>query len=149
MITLSEYDITAAFQAIEDELIRSMMRNMDRHRAEETKEGIEWSMWQAEQLKALEKYKRENRKKYQKQFKKINGEIGVLIREARQRGNMQQEIQIFKAIQRGYRFPYMPKGLFDLLEEMDGKTFRQKASVLLKRFKGKGGSPRDSRVLQA
>ena len=137
MITLSEYDITAAFQAIEDELIRSMMRNMDRHRAEETKEGIEWSMWQAEQLKALEKFKRENRKKYQKQFKKINGEIGVLIREARQRGNMQQEIQIFKAIQRGYRFPYMPKGLFDLLEEMDGKTFRQKASVLLKRFKGK------------
>ena len=137
MITLSEYDITASCQAIEDELIRSMMRNMDRHRAEETKEGIEWSMWQAEQLKALEKYKRENRKKYQKQFKKINGEIGVLIREARQRGNMQQEIQIFKAIQRGYRFPHMPKGLFDLLEEMDGKTFRQKASVLLKRFKGK------------
>ena len=53
-----DYDITAAFQAIEDELIASMIRNMDRHRAEETKEGYEWSMWQAEQLKALEKYKR-------------------------------------------------------------------------------------------
>lgn len=51
---LTEYDIGAAFKAIEDELIASMIHNMDRHRAEETKEGIEWSMWQAEQLKALE-----------------------------------------------------------------------------------------------
>ena len=49
---MNEYDIAAAFQAIEEELIASMIRNMDRHRAEETKEGYEWSMWQAEQLKA-------------------------------------------------------------------------------------------------
>ena len=31
----------------------------------------------------------------------------------------------------------MPKKLFGLLEEMDGKTFQQKASLLLKRLKGK------------
>lgn len=133
----NEYDIGAALKAIEDELIASMIRNMDRHRAEETKEGIEWSMWQAEQLKAWEKYKRENQKRYSKQFKSINGQIGELLYQARQTGNMQQEIQILKAIQRGYRFPNMPKKLFNLLEEMDGKTFRQKASSLLKRFKGK------------
>lgn len=99
---MSEYDITSAFQAIEDELIQSMMRNMDRHRAEETKEGIEWSMWQAEQLKSLEKYKQENQKKYQKQFKSINGEISFLIREARSQGNMQQEITILNAIKKGF-----------------------------------------------
>ena len=40
---MNEYDIAAAFQAIEEELIASMIRNMDRHRAEETKEGYEWS----------------------------------------------------------------------------------------------------------
>ncbi|MEW3562591.1 phage minor capsid protein, partial [Enterococcus avium] len=134
---MTEYDIGAAFQAIENELIASMIRNMDRHRAEETKEGIQWSMWQAEQLKALEKYKRENRKRYSKQFKSINGQIGELLHQARQTGNMQQEVQILKAIQRGYRFPNMPKKLFGLLEEMDGKTFQQKASLLLKRLKGK------------
>lgn len=137
MIVLDEYDIGVAFKAIEDELIKSMIRNMDRHRAEETKEGIEWSMWQAEQLKALEKYKRENQKRYSKQFKSINGQIGELLYQARQTGNMQQEIQILKAIQRGCRFPNMPKKLFGLLEEMDGKTFQQKASLLLKRLKGK------------
>lgn len=134
---LTEYDIGAAFKAIEDELIKSMIRNMDRHRSEETKEGIEWSMWQAEQLKALEKYKRENRKRYGKQFRNLNNEMGELIRMSRQRGNMQQEIHILKAIQRGYRFPNMPKRLFNLLEDMDGKNFRQKASSLLKMFKGR------------
>ena len=134
---MTEYDIGGAFKAIEDELIASMIRNMDRHRAEETKEGIQWSMWQAEQLKALEKYKRENQKRYSKQFKSINGQIGELLYQARQTGNMQQEIQILKAIQRGYRFPNMPKKLFGLLEEMDGKTFRQMASLLVKRWKGK------------
>lgn len=98
-----EYDITAAFKSIEDELIASMIRNMDRHRAEETEEGIQWSMWQAEQLKALEKYKRDNQKKYKKQFKSINAQITELIRIARQTGNMQQEIAILNAIKNGFK----------------------------------------------
>lgn len=98
-----EYDISAAFRAIENELIASMIRNMDRHRAEETKEGIEWSMWQAEQLKALEKYRRDNQKKYGMEFGRLNGQIDALIRQARQTGNMQQEIRILQAIKKGWK----------------------------------------------
>jgi len=100
---MDDYDITAAFEAIENELIASMMRNMSRHRAEETKEGYEWSMWQAEQLKALEKYRRENQKRYKKQFKSINKQIAVLIQQARQEGNMEQEIKILQAIKKGWK----------------------------------------------
>ena len=111
MIPLTEYDITVAFKAIEDELIASMIRNMDRHRAEETKEGYEWSMWQTEQLKALEKYKRDNQKKYRKQFQKINGEIDLLIRKARETGNMQQEIKILEAIKKGFPAKKISKGM--------------------------------------
>lgn len=111
MIPLTEYDITAAFKAIEDELIASMIRNMDRHRAEETAEGYEWSMWQTEQLKALEKYKRDNQKKYRKQFQKINGEIDLLIRKARETGNMQQEIKILEAIKKGFPAKKISKGM--------------------------------------
>jgi hypothetical protein len=111
VIPLTEYDITAAFKAIEDELIASMIRNMDRHRAEETKEGCEWSMWQTEQLKALEKYKRDNQKKYRKQFQKINGEIDLLIRKARETGNMQQEIKILEAIKKGFPAKKISKGM--------------------------------------
>ena len=106
----NEYDIGAAFQAIEDELIKSMIRNMDRHRAEETKEGIEWSMWQTEQLKALEKYKKDNQKRYRKQFRYLNKEMGELIRISRQRGNMQQEIQILNAIRKGFPARKINKG---------------------------------------
>lgn len=36
---LADYDIGAAFEAIEDELIASMIRNMDRHRAWKTMRG--------------------------------------------------------------------------------------------------------------
>ena len=35
----NEYDLAEAFQRIENELMASMIRNMDRHRAEETEEG--------------------------------------------------------------------------------------------------------------
>lgn len=99
---MTEYDIGAAFDAIEQELIASMIRNMDRHRAEETDMGIEWSQWQVEQLQALEKYKLNARKKYRKKFKRINGKIPELIRAARSAGNMEQEIEILEAIKNGF-----------------------------------------------
>ena len=107
----NEYDIGAAFQAIEDELIKSMIRNMDRHRAEETKEGIEWSMWQAEQLKALEKYKRDNQKRFKGRFQDLNKEMGELIRISRQRGNMQQEVKILDAIRKGFSAKKISQGV--------------------------------------
>ena len=100
---MNEYDIADAFRAIENELIASMIRNMDHHRAEETKEGYKWSMWQAEQLKALEKYKRDNQKRYRNRFRDINGQITLLIQQARQEGGMQQEIRILQAVKRGWK----------------------------------------------
>ena len=126
---VNEYDITEAFRAIENELIASMIRNMDRHRAEEDKDGKEWSMWQAEQLKALEKYKIENQKKYQKQFKRINKAIEELIREARDRGSMEQEIEILEAIKNGF------KGMRKVSRGMTGEFFKlneRKLEALIK-----------------
>ena len=78
-----EYDIGAAFEAIENELISSMIRNFENHKQEELDEKKHWSMWQTEMLKSLEKYKHDNQKKYGKQFKDINKQIEVLIRLAR------------------------------------------------------------------
>lgn len=100
---MSDYDVSAAFRIIEDELITSMIRNMDRHRAEETKEGIQWAQWQVKQLKALERYKQENSKKYGKEFSKMNQQIEGLIRTAKQNGGMREEIRILQAIKQGYK----------------------------------------------
>lgn len=97
-----EYDIGKAFAAIEDELIASMIRNMRRHKIEEADEKKQWSMWQAEQLKALERYKKENQKKYGQQFKDINDKIEALIRISRDEGEMDQEIKILQAIKNGF-----------------------------------------------
>lgn len=103
MSAVDEYDIEKAFKAIEEELIASMIRNMKHHKAEETKKGIEWSMWQAEQLKSLERYRVQNNKKYIKEFGEINQSIGQLIRKARQEGNMSQEVSILRAIKKGFK----------------------------------------------
>lgn len=95
------YDITEALKAIEAELIASMMRNLEHHRAEEMKEGYLWSQWQVEQLARLEEYKKLNAKKYNTTFKSINSLIDVLIKAQRDAGNAEQEIEILKAIKKG------------------------------------------------
>lgn len=105
-----EYDIGKAFEAIENELIASMMRNMRNHKEEEIKEDKQWTMWQAEQLKALEKYKNINQKKYGKRFKSINLKIEELIRAAKDEGDMEQEIAILEAIKKGFPAKRISKG---------------------------------------
>ncbi len=97
-----EYDIGKAFEAIENELIASYIRNLERHKVEEVKEDKQWTMWQTEQLKALEKYKKDNQKKYSNQFEGINAQIKEMIRTAKIEGGMEQEIQILNAIKKGF-----------------------------------------------
>ena len=98
-----DYDLEEAFAAIEDELINSMMRNMKRHTLEEVSEDKEWEMWQALQLKSLEQYKQKNKSDFEKWFSSINDQIGELIKEANQNGQMEQEIKILEAIRNGFR----------------------------------------------
>lgn len=99
---LSDYDIGAAFEAIENELMASMIRNIKKHRVWEDKEGFHWEQWQALQLRALEEYKTRNQKTYGKQFRDINSQIGAILREARAEGGMNQEIVIMNAIRNGF-----------------------------------------------
>ena len=64
MASVADYDVRAAFSAIEEELIASMMRNLANHRAQETAEGIQWSQRQVAQLAPLEPYKTRNRTRF-------------------------------------------------------------------------------------
>jgi hypothetical protein len=102
---MSDYNIREAFEKIEDELINSMMRNFSRHRAEETKEGYNWTQWQAEQLKSLEEYRKHNAKKFGKRFKTINGKVEEMIRTAKADGNASQEAEILEAVKDGFKAP--------------------------------------------
>lgn len=105
---MSDYNIREAFEKIEDELINSMMRNFSRHRAEETKEGYNWTQWQAEQLKSLEEYRKHNAKKFGKRFKNINSKVEEMIRTAKADGNASQEAEILEAVKDGFKAPKKP-----------------------------------------
>lgn len=105
---MSDYNIREAFEKTEDELINSMMRNFSRHRAEETKEGYNWTQWQAEQLKSLEEYRKHNAKKFGKRFKTINGKVEEMIRTAKADGNASQEAEILEAVKDGFKAPKKP-----------------------------------------
>lgn len=105
---MSDYNIREVFEKIEDELIDSMMRNFSRHRAEETKEGYNWTQWQAEQLKNLEEYRKHNAKKFGKRFKTINSKVEEMIRTAKADGNASQEAEILEAVKDGFKAPKKP-----------------------------------------
>lgn len=105
---MSDYNIKEAFERIENELIDSMMRNFSRHRAEETKEGYNWTQWQAEQLKSFEEYRKHNAKKFGKRFKTINGKVEEMIRTAKADGNASKEAEILEAVKDGFKAPKKP-----------------------------------------
>lgn len=100
---MPDYDIEGAFRAIENELLCSMIRNLKRHRAEETQEGFEWTSWQTEQLNALNKYKNRNNKVFKKRFTEINSKIESGIRESKELGAMNEEVAILEAIKKGFK----------------------------------------------
>lgn len=103
-----DYDISKAFEKIENELISSMIRNFKNHRVEEDKNNFCWTQWQAEQLKSLEEYRKHNAKKFGKRFKTINSKVEEMIRTAKADGNASQEAEILEAVKNGFKAPKKP-----------------------------------------
>ena len=58
---MNDYNIKKLYEEMELELISSMKRNLKRHLKEENDVGFEFTQWQAEKLKELKRYKRENK----------------------------------------------------------------------------------------
>ena len=97
----NEYDIVQAFQRIEEILIKSMKRNLTRHLNEEMDLDMNWSAWQTEQLKALNQFKKDNKKLFKKDFSTINSDIEDLIKKSYENGKLNQEKEILEAIKNG------------------------------------------------
>lgn len=95
------YDVSRAFERIENELLESMIRNLKKHKAEETELGFEWTQWQAIQLEELQRFKIEAAKKYGLEFKSMNQKIRETIAEAMMQGASDEEVNVLKAIEKG------------------------------------------------
>lgn len=96
------YDVSRAFERIENELLESMTRNLKKHKAEETEIGIEWTQWQAIQLEELQRFKQEAAKKYGLEFKSMNKKIRETIANASLQGASDEELNVLKALEKGY-----------------------------------------------
>lgn len=59
---MNDYNIKELYEEMELHLISSMKRNLSRHLKEEEKVGFEFTQWQAEKLKELKRYQKENQK---------------------------------------------------------------------------------------
>ena len=96
------YDVSRAFERIENELLESMTRNLKKHKAEETELGIEWTQWQAIQLEELHRFKQEAAQKYGLEFKSMNKKIRETIANASLQGASDEELNVLKALEKGY-----------------------------------------------
>lgn len=59
---MNDYQIKKLYEEMEMTLISSMKRNIGRHLKEETEVGFKFSQWQAEKIKELKRYQKENKK---------------------------------------------------------------------------------------
>lgn len=96
------YDVSRAFERIENELLESMTRNLKKHKAEENELGIEWTQWQAIQLEELHRFKQEAAQKYGLEFKSMNKKIRETIANASLQGASDEELNVLKALEKGY-----------------------------------------------
>lgn len=78
---LSFLDIAKIFEEIELKLIASLKRNLSRHKAWEKEEGFKWSAWQAEKLKNMERFRRENQSVLGEYTDVIDRETRTLMQE--------------------------------------------------------------------
>lgn len=108
---MNEYDISSIFKDMEEHLLSSMSRNMQRHTNWENDEGFQWEMWQAKQLEALNDYRKQNKKYVNEQSSFVREKIEELLRQSNEHGGMQQEIKILEAIKKGFKPGRTPKGI--------------------------------------
>lgn len=96
---MNEYDIVKAFENIEDILITSMKRNLSKHLVDEKLEDMNWTMWQSEQLKRLQEYKKRHQKLFKGKYTNINKSIETLLKNKFENGQLEQEKLILNNIQ--------------------------------------------------
>lgn len=95
---MANYDITEIFQEIEEELMKSMCRNLSRHIDEEQDARANYPQWQTKQLQALERYHQENLKRFSKQFDSINDSLKRYLEMTYNNAKTKTEYDIMKAL---------------------------------------------------
>lgn len=96
------YNISDIYKEMELHLIESMKRNLSRHLKEEGKEGFEWPQWQAEKLKELKRYQRQNADIIGETENQISKTVSKLMRKQFKEGTKNEKLLFKIAKTKGY-----------------------------------------------
>ena len=105
---LSFRDIAKIFEEIELRLIASLKRNLSRHKAEEEKEGFEWSAWQAEKLNNIDNFRKENAQIADEYVDVIDDETRQLMTDQFHEGEHTAEQSVIDVSESGVNVPDVP-----------------------------------------
>ena len=105
---LSFRDIARIFEEIELRLIASLKRNLSRHKAEEEKEGFEWSAWQAEKLNNIDNFRKENAQIADEYVDVIVDETRQLMTDQFHEGEHTAEQSVIDVSESGVNVPDVP-----------------------------------------
>lgn len=105
---LSFRDIARIFEEIELRLIASLKRNLSRHKAEEEKEGFEWSAWQAEKLNNIDNFRKENAQIADEYVGVIDDETRQLMTDQFHEGEHTAEQSVIDVSESGVKVPDVP-----------------------------------------
>ncbi len=108
MSLLSFRDIAKIFEEIELRLIASLKRNLSRHKAEEEKEGFEWSAWQAEKLNNIDNFRKENAQIADEYVDVIDDETRQLMTDQFHEGEHTAEQSVIDVSESGINVPDVP-----------------------------------------
>lgn len=122
---MNDYKIKELYEEMEKELIASMKRNYQRHLNEEAKTGFKYTQWQAEKLKELKRYQRENQNIVGSYTNNLSKEIAEHMQEELKQGSINAIKQYNKVLKQDLKpSKIMNKSFF--------KTNDRKVNALIK-----------------
>ena len=96
-------EIAQIYRDMELYLIESMRRNLARHLAEEADAGLRYPQWQAEKLKELKRYQRENRQIISSRTRGLSDRVSEHMKAELRQGSKHELKRYKKALGKGYK----------------------------------------------
>lgn len=133
---MDERELSEIFEAIERELIANLKRNMLRHKSWEKAFGFEWPAWQAQKLKEMERFRRENKAIMEKYSSLISSETQKMLLEQYSEGEKKAREELlsdsglFTEVSDDSFFGIFDEKIESLIEEVQGKETTAEKSAL-------------------
>ena len=117
------YDIGKIFEQMELDLISSMNRAFYFHQNEQIKEGFEWEQWQLSKLRAMEQYRKRNKKIVGKYNKPIQEAIDRELKGNFSKGESKVE-RLFNKIKQLLKWRKKENPTIEFTQDIDTSTLK-------------------------